>query len=292
MRIFTLSFFSALFLTITSLGVNAQPLCYTPQGMTAQPYKLNGQCYIYVQFAIPGSNVSIANADGYVAQGAALPNGPGAGTVLIPYDCSKAPITGVVSLTTGGQFCNTVTFATEVTLPVKFESFTVESSATGALLKWSTSFEFNNAKYIVEKSIDGRSYQTIGEVAGAVNSIELNNYSFTDATFKTGDVAFYRLKQVDLDGTSTYSRVVYINSSREKGQTLRIAPNPFLNEDIQLIGVSASDLNKKNIQVYNLAGKQINYEFTGSNAIRLDPSLPKGMYFLNVNGNSYKLLKN
>lgn len=288
MRIFTLSLFSALSLTLASLSLNAQPQCFTPQGMTAQPYKLQGQCFMFIQFAIPGSNVSIANANGYVAEAVAGVDG----SVGIPYDCLKAPITGVLSLTTGGQFCTTVTFAAEVTLPVKFESFTVEATAPGALLKWSTSFEFNNAKYLVEKSVDGRSYQVVGEVAGAINSVELNHYSFTDATFKTGDVAFYRLKQVDLDGTSTYSKVVYVNSSRDKGQTLRIAPNPFLNEDIQLIGISSSELNKKNIRVYNLAGKQINYEFTGSNAIRLDPSLPKGMYFLNVNGSSYKLLKN
>lgn len=286
MRIFTLSLFSALSLTLASLSVNAQ--CPFPQGMTAQPYKYLGQCYINIQFAIPGSNVSITNVNGYVAQTTA----DASGNAFLHYDCLEGPITGVLSLTAGGQFCNTAVFATEVILPVKFESFTVEAAAPGALLKWSTSFEFNNAKYLVEKSVDGRSYQTVGEVAGAINSVELNHYTFTDATFKAGDVAFYRLKQVDLDGTSKYSKVVYINNSKDKSQTLRIAPNPFLNEDIQLIGISSSELNKKNIRVYNLAGKQINYEFTGSNAIRLDPSLPKGMYFLNVNGSSYKLLKN
>lgn len=284
MRIFTLSLFTALF--FTSLSVNAQ--CTFPQGMAAQPYKYDNQCIMFIQFAIPGSNVSIANANGYVAQGTAGVDG----SVGIPYDCAERPITGVLSITTSGQFCTTVIFATEVTLPVKFESFTVEATTPGALLKWSTSFEFNNAKYIVEKSIDGRSYQTVGEVAGAINSIELNRYTFTDATFKPGDIAFYRLKQVDLDGTSAFSKVVYINNSKDKSQTLRIAPNPFLNEDIQLIGISASELNKKNIRIFNLAGKQINFEFTGSNAMRLDPSLPKGMYFLNINGSSYKLLKN
>lgn len=286
MRIFTLSLFSFLFFTLASADANAQ--CPQPQGMIAQPYKYESQYMMYIQFAIPGSNVSIANADGYVAQGAADANG----TATIFYDHDKAPITGVLSVTPGGQFCNTVTFATEVTLPVKFESFTVDATAPGALLKWSTSFEFNNAKYLVEKSVDGRSYQAVGEVAGAINSVELNHYTFTDATFKAGDVAFYRLKQVDLDGTSTFSKVVYINNSKDKSQTLRIAPNPFLNEDIQLIGISSSELNKKNIRIFNLAGKQINFEFTGSNAIHLDPSLPRGMYFLNVNGNSYKLLKN
>lgn len=286
MRIFTLSFLGALFLTAASLSANAQ--CTRPDGMTAQPYVYQGQCLIYIQFALPFSNVSIANADGYVAQKAADEHG----TVTITYDCAKAPITGVLSITSGGQMCNTVQFAQQVTLPVKFESFTVESVSGGAALDWSTSYEFNNAKYIVEKSADGRSYAAIGEVAGAANSLELNKYKFTDAGFKSGDVAFYRLKQVDFDGTSTYSKVAYINTSREKSTTVRIAPNPFLNEDIQLIGVSASELNKKNIRVFNMAGKQLNFEIAGANAIRLDPSLPKGVYFINISGNSYKLLKN
>ena len=286
MRIFTLGFLSTLFFTVASFSANSQ--CTRPQGMTAQPYKLQGQCYIYIQFAIPNSNVSIANADGYVAQGAAAANG----TVTIAYDCAKAPITGVQSLTVNGQVCTQVQFAQEVILPVKFESITVESAATGALLKWSTSYEFNNAKYVVEKSADGRSYTAVGEVAGAVNSVELNRYNFTDATYKAGDVSFYRLKQVDFDGTSSYSKVVYINSSAKAGQSVRVAPNPFLNEDIQLIGVKAADMNKNNIRVFNLAGKQLSFEISGSNAIRLDPSLPKGVYFVNIGGVSHKLLKN
>ncbi|MCG2617089.1 T9SS type A sorting domain-containing protein [Terrimonas sp. NA20] len=287
MRIFTLGLLSVLFFTVASVNANAQ--CTRPQGMTAQPYKLQGLCYIYIQFAIPNSNVSIANVDGYVAQGTAGPNG----AVTIPYDCAKAPITGVQSLTVGGQICTQVQFAQEVILPVKFESITVEvAAAGGALLKWSTSFEFNNAKYIVEKSADGRSYSAVGEVAGAVNSIELNKYSFTDASYKAGDVSFYRLKQVDFDGTTSFSKVVYINSSAKAGQSVRVAPNPFLNEDIQLIGVKAADMNKNNIRVFNLAGKQLSFEISGSNAIRLDPSLPKGVYFVNIGGASHKLLKN
>ncbi|PZR28483.1 MAG: hypothetical protein DI535_06275 [Citrobacter freundii] len=286
MRIFTLSFLGTLLLTIASLNSNAQ--CPKPDGMTAQPYLYQGKCLLFVQFAWPFSNVSIANAQGYVAQAAA----DASGTVTFEYDCSKAPITGVLSVTPGGQICNTVQFAQQVVLPVKFESFTAELKNGAALLDWSTSYEFNNAKYIVEKSADGRSFSAVGEVAGAKNSIELNKYSFVDASFKAGDVAFYRLKQVDFDGSSSYSKIAYINTSRDKSTTIRIAPNPFLNEDIQLIGISASDMNKNNIRVFNMAGKQLNFDIAGSNAIRLDPTLPKGVYFLSINGNSYKLLKN
>lgn len=286
MRIFTLGALSFLFMTIASLQSNAQ--CFKPGGMIVQPYVYQGKCLVYIQFALPNSNVSIANADGYVAQKTAEADG----SVTFEYDCSKAPITGVLSITPSGEICNTVQFAQQVVLPVKFESFSAELSNGAALLKWSTSFEFNNAKYIVEKSTDGKNFSAVGEVAGKVNSVELNKYSYVDASFKAGDVAFYRLKQVDFDGSSTFSKVAYVNTSREKSTNVRVAPNPFLNEDIQLIGLSASEMNKNNIRIFNMAGKQLNFEIVGSNAIRLDPSLPKGIYFVNISGTSYKLLKN
>jgi len=286
MRIFTLSLLGTLFLSVASLSSKAQ--CATVDGMLAQPYIYQGQCLIYVQNALPNSNVSITNEHGYVAQAAA----DASGFAAVYYDCSQAPIKGVLSILPGGQTCTVVTFAQQVILPVKFESFTAVLKNGAALLDWSTSYEFNNAKYIVEKSPDGRSFTSVGEVAGSQNSVELNKYSFVDAGFKAGDVAFYRLKQVDINGTSSYSKIAYINTSRDKSTTIRIAPNPFLNEDIQLIGVSASDINKNNIRVFNMAGKQLGFEIAGANAIRLDPTLPKGVYFLNINGSSYKLLKN
>ena len=185
MRIFTLGLLTSFLFTLTSLSTSAQN-CFTPTGMTAQPYRVQGQAYMYIQFAIPGSKVTLLNANGHVTADTAGPTG----VALIKYDYSKAPITGVLSVTTTGESCFMVQFAQEVILPVKFESFTVESAAGGALLEWSTSYEFNNAKYIVEKSADGRSYQAIGEVAGKETSIELNRYTFTDASFKSGDVAF------------------------------------------------------------------------------------------------------
>ena len=289
MRIFTLSFLASAFLTLASLSSKAQ--CFIPDGMTAQPLVYQGKCYLHVQFAWPFSNVSIYNQHHFVGQLAADANG----TATFEYDCSEGPITSVISITPGAntKLCNQVQFAQQVILPVKFESFTAELNSGGALLKWSTSYEFNNAKYIVEKSTDGRSFAVVGEVAGAENSVELNRYTFTDAGFKAGDVAFYRLKQVDFDGSSAFSKIAYINTSREKSTTnVRIAPNPFFNEDIQLVGLSASEINKNNIRVFNMAGKQLSFEITGSNAIRLDPALPKGVYFITISGNSYKLLKN
>lgn len=270
----------------TALTVQSKAQCPNPGGMQGNSLTLAGNCYFYVQFAIPNSNVSIYNAGGYVAQGTA--NATGA--VLIPYACAAAPITGVVSIGPGG-FCTNVNIASPITLPIKLSSFTAHLASNGVLLKWETSYEINNEKYIIEKSTDGKNFHSIGQVAGAVNSIEKNNYDFSDGGFLSGDVAYYRLKQIDIDGGFTYSKVVYVNSSDSRGQVVRVGPNPFVSE-IQLIGINSASLNKNNIKLHNITGVQVDFEFSGANAIRVSPSAPSGMYFLTVNGVAYKIMKN
>jgi hypothetical protein len=52
-----------------------------------------------------------------------------------------------------------------------------------------------------------------------------------------------------------------------------------------------SDVNRKNIKVYNTTGSEVNYRVIGGNSIVIDPSVPKGVYILRVKGQAYKLFK-
>jgi hypothetical protein len=122
------------------------------------------------------------------------------------------------------------------------------------------------------------------------------NYGFNDEQGGNG-TAYYRLKMVDIDGKSEYSTVVYVNNRKGAStEILSVFPNPF-RSTIQLRGVNAGDVNRKNIRVFNSMGKEINYSVTGSNAITLDPSLPAGVYILKVQSQAntqaqvYKLMK-
>ncbi|MEO8405808.1 MAG: hypothetical protein ABI480_14475, partial [Chitinophagaceae bacterium] len=117
MRTFTLSLVISFLFTLSSLSSNAQVAsCPTPNGMVATSLKLNNDCYLFVQFAIPGSIVSIYNANGYVAQASVSATG----NVLVPFSCTLGPITGVVSIAANGNFCSTVTISSPILLPVKF----------------------------------------------------------------------------------------------------------------------------------------------------------------------------
>lgn len=95
-------------------------------------------------------------------------------------------------------------------LPVELTQFTTESHKDGVALNWTTSSEINNSHFEIELSYDGVSWYTIGIVQGAGNSMEINNYQFIDNQIGSG-IQYYRLKQVDFDGTEAYSNVNYFS---------------------------------------------------------------------------------
>lgn len=286
MRNFTRSILSLA--TAGLISASAQAQCPTPQGMTATPATLSGDCYMLVQFAIPNSNVSIYNADGYVAQATAGANG----VVFFPYPCSANPITAVVSVNGGGQICDNFTISTPATLPVKYTYFRSELVTGGVNLKWATSFEFNNEKFVIEKSRNGNDYEEIGTVAGAQESYSEKAYEFLDGNFRRGEAAFYRIRQVDLDGRFTYSKVVFVDTRNSGTDKIKAFPNPIEgNEPIQLSGINSADLNKGNIRVFNVTGSNVNFRMAGSNAIQLDESAPTGMYIIRVLDQSIRIIK-
>ncbi len=90
-------------------------------------------------------------------------------------------------------------------------------------LHWITAQEENNEKFIVERSFDGKKFNSIGEVKGSINSNYQIKYTFIDNdTFS--QQAYYRLKQVDIDGKFTYSKIVTFVDNNDPVITLY--PNP------------------------------------------------------------------
>ena len=106
-------------------------------------------------------------------------------------------------------------------LPVQLAKFNIESKANGNLLKWITLSERMNVGFEVEKSVESRSFQKIGYVDGHGNSSKTNTYSFLDNS--PSEKSYYRLKQLDNDGSFEYSRIIFVNRSEE---SLNIYPNP------------------------------------------------------------------
>lgn len=103
----------------------------------------------------------------------------------------------------------------DAALPISLVKFEAEKLAEKVKLTWATATEINNQKFIVERASNGEDFTSIAEIKGAGNSKELNEYTFVDANPFKG-TAYYRLTQVDFDGTSTSFEPVAVSSS--KGQ--------------------------------------------------------------------------
>ena len=112
-------------------------------------------------------------------------------------------------------------------LPVTFTDFSGETAGGVNILRWGTATELNNDRFVLERSADGETFQTIGEVVGAGTKVTPSSYSFSDKNPMTGK-NYYRLKQVDFDKASAYHpRVVLLNV--EEGTTpmsVSLYPNP------------------------------------------------------------------
>ncbi len=209
------------------------------------------------------------------------------GFATITFPCDKTPFR--VAALTGGD-CS-VPVPPQAPLPIKLSSFNAELKSDNSVgLKWVSSLELSSFKYVVQKSNDGLNFSDIGNVAAAGNSNRPLSYSFLDPNFVSG-ASYFRLKQVDIDGKVEYSKVVYVNNKSTTGIITKVSPNPFVS-DVQLIGISSSELNSRNVQVYNSFGQRINYRINGSNSIEIDASAARGVYILKVKAQTFKLIKN
>ena len=101
-------------------------------------------------------------------------------------------------------------FGNDHSLPIRLLSFNANRQQNGnVLLNWIIINETNNKEFDIERSIDGIHFDRIGKVAGRVNSIISNSYAFTDMQ-PQGNILYYRLKQIDMNGRYSHSPVVIV----------------------------------------------------------------------------------
>ena len=121
------------------------------------------------------------------------------------------------------------TFTVSAPTPVKMSNMTGRLDAQGrATLAWTTYAEEQNKGFEVQRSADGFSFSQVGQIpsqAPGGNSAEKHDYQFTDPA-PVAERAFYRLRQVDLDGKGSYSNVVFLAVKGENDLQLHLHPNP------------------------------------------------------------------
>ena len=113
-------------------------------------------------------------------------------------------------------------------VPVELTSFSATTKGNAVHLNWVTATEVNNSGFDVQKSSDGKSFFSAGFVSGKGTTTEISNYSFADKNISSGAKYYYRLKQIDFDGTFEYSDVIFVDVTSPKSFSLeQNYPNPF-----------------------------------------------------------------
>jgi poly(3-hydroxybutyrate) depolymerase len=137
-------------------------------------------------------------------------------------------------------------------LPVEWLYVKGQRSGHNNLVQWGTASESNSDYFSVERSEDGSQFTSIGKITAAGNSSLVKEYSFSDANIPAGDVAYYRLKQVDKDGKFKMSKVILINNNSKKTFE-QIYPNPVHNNLI--VTLDNASRGNGQIAVYDLSGR-------------------------------------
>ncbi|GAB1350425.1 hypothetical protein MASR1M107_26400 [Ignavibacteriales bacterium] len=174
--------------------------------------------------------------------------------------------------------------------PVELLSFTASAMVDGVKLEWTTATESNNHIFIIERN-NGSGFAEIGSVAGSGTTTKIQNYSYIDKAATGG--ASYRLKQIDFDGTASYSNTVDVNGLLPAELVLdQNFPNPFNPSTIIQFELPTSG--HTSLKVYDVTGTQvtvlIDQEMSaGRHEMVFDVAgLPSGSYFCRLiqNGQS------
>ncbi|WP_461133151.1 T9SS type A sorting domain-containing protein [Spirosoma lituiforme] len=188
-----------------------------------------GDNYVYGVYAIgntvyagtnrslsPNGGLSISTDGGNTFTNKTMANGLGSNYVTNVYASGNV----VYAATDKG-----LSLCTAAPLPVTLRYFNGRMANTGALLGWQTEHEANNDHFRIERSKDAIAFETIGNVpsqASGGSSLTSLVYTFIDANPLPG-TNYYRLTQVDQDGTGTPSRIIAL--SHQDGN-LVLYPNP------------------------------------------------------------------
>jgi hypothetical protein len=179
-------------------------------------------------------------------------------------------------------------------LPVTFLFVNANFSLNGVECKWATTAETNNHKFEVERSGNGALFEKIGEVNGAKNSLKTTHYSFKDFYPLKGS-NYYRIKQLDLDGQFSYSKIVVaLNEKNLEVTQWLIKPNPT-NGIINVLPTENSGIpNKKTLKILDSNGLEVYSEeltlYNGTGCSINLQNLKSGLYILILDNEARKIV--
>jgi Secretion system C-terminal sorting domain len=181
--------------------------------------------------------------------------------------------------------------------PVELSSFTADNYNGGILLKWITATEINNRGFEIQRS-DFLGHQSkwekIGYIDGKGTTTEKSFYSFADNS-KLNEFVYYRLKQIDFNGSYTYSDIVKTQIQTNDFSLRQNYPNPF--NPSTKIDYNISFTGKVTLIVYDISGKEVaslvnKNQQAGNYKVEFDASkFASGVYIYKLTAGSFSASK-
>ncbi len=179
-----------------------------------------------------------------------------------------------------------------LTVPVELVSFTGTVSGNDVVLNWSTATETNNRGFNIEKSTDKNNFINIGFVKGNGTTTERSVYTFTDKNIES-DNYYYRLKQIDFDGTYSYSPIVKVNTGINNllYKLVQNYPNPF--NPNTMISYSVPEKSFIRLEIFNSLGQKVRTlingeKEAGSYSVEFNAeNLPSGVYLYKLDAGKF-----
>nr|WP_262904856.1 T9SS type A sorting domain-containing protein [Hymenobacter pini] len=170
-------------------------------------------------------------------------------------------------------------------LPVTLVSFTAKAKGNQVALNWVTASELNNKQFEVQRSRDGRTFETILVKEGKGTTSTSSTYNEFDKKPLNG-LSYYRLKQVDIDGSSSFSSAVTVNFLNSGEVTMY--PNPV--EDLLTIDLAGSASNVT-VTVTDMTGRVISTQQLSADSKLNMTSLQPGIYMVTVGSGDAKVTR-
>ena len=176
-----------------------------------------------------------------------------------------------------------ISWTSYVPAPVKFSLFNLEKFNYNSIVSFSTVSETNNDYFTIERSGDGRNFESIGAIKGAGNSNQELSYEFVDESPLAG-INYYRIKQTDFDGAYSYTE---IRSVRHQTKNVIVSPNRTDGK----LNVT-SELDNYNVAIYNTSGQEVqrHLALSGDQSLSIE-ALQAGVYFVKVMDQTIRILK-
>jgi Secretion system C-terminal sorting domain len=174
-------------------------------------------------------------------------------------------------------------FAPTTVLAVELIDFQGIETEKGITLSWTTASETNNDYFNIERSNDGRNFEKIGQVKGNGTTNQQNHYRFGDKS-RGG---YYRLTQVDFDGTTTSSNIISVKSKKIL-ENIKAYPNPA--SDHLTINYSSTQHETANYIIINQLGQIVLQGNLSVNEVDIS-SLPMGVFTLKIGEDQVKFIK-